>query len=148
MVYSAQQIVALGVLCMPTNERSKGEDCWLQNSRLIKQFPNHHYTHLRSLKAGKLCLPLYSFAHLCFSSFIDVLGHCLKTLGPQVQSNILEHNCILFRNDVIPQPLIQFCYDSQAKWPANMLLLLNEAEARLEWALPNGICHKYPWIVG
>ena len=88
---------------------AKVENCWLLDSyptvlpTMITPDPTlPDHTHPTCLQTSKLCLPLYSFVHqtkgLLFCCLIGVLGHCLKILGPEGLSNILQHNCALFCN--------------------------------------------------
>ena len=97
-------IVAVGGLCLPTNEYSKGGELLATGQLSLTN---------RSLNAysDKLCLLLYSLVHqtkgLSFYKCHRFLGTCLKTdTGPRAYPTYyLQHNSALFRNLVnLPGP--------------------------------------------
>ena len=49
-------IVAVGGLCVPTNECSKGGEL-LAIVQHSNSYPNHHHTHQTHIQTTKLCLP-------------------------------------------------------------------------------------------
>ena len=75
-------VEAVGWLCMPTNDSSKGGEL-LVIWQLSTSSPTHDLTHATCLQTSNLCLPLYSFDHqidgLSFRMSHRCLGTCLKT---------------------------------------------------------------------